>query len=145
MIVAVDFDGTCVTHRFPKIGKDIGAVPVLKRLVKNGHKLILFTMRGDRTKVSTTPPDIVPIRESKSTLSEAVQWFVKNGITLFGINCNPDQFSWTDSPKPYAHIYIDDAGLGIPLKSEYGERPYVDWEKVEVILEKLGFFQRESL
>jgi hypothetical protein len=33
MIIAVDFDGTCVTHDFPHVGKDIGAVPVLKELV----------------------------------------------------------------------------------------------------------------
>lgn len=44
MIIAVDFDGTCVTHEFPKVGRDIGAVPVLRKLVENGHKLILFTM-----------------------------------------------------------------------------------------------------
>ena len=30
-----------------EIGKDIGAVPVLKELVENGHNLILFTMRSD--------------------------------------------------------------------------------------------------
>lgn len=32
MIIAVDFDGTCVTHEFPKVGKDIGAAPILKNL-----------------------------------------------------------------------------------------------------------------
>lgn len=46
MIIAVDFDGTCVTHEFPEVGKDIGAVPVLKELVKKGHKIILYTMRS---------------------------------------------------------------------------------------------------
>ena len=48
MEIAIDFDGTCTTHEFPKIGKDIGAVRVLKRLINNGHNLILFTMRSDR-------------------------------------------------------------------------------------------------
>jgi len=33
MEICIDFDGTCVTHEFPKVGKDIGAVPVLKKLV----------------------------------------------------------------------------------------------------------------
>ena len=46
MIIAIDFDGTCVTHEYPYIGKDIGAVPVLQRLVKAGHELILWTMRS---------------------------------------------------------------------------------------------------
>ena len=45
MYIAVDFDGTCVTHEYPKVGKDIGAAPVLKKLIKEGHQLILHTMR----------------------------------------------------------------------------------------------------
>ena len=51
-IICIDFDGTCVTHDFPKMGKDIGAVPVLKRLVGRGHKLILWTMRSSISGVS---------------------------------------------------------------------------------------------
>lgn len=43
MIIAVDFDGTCVTHEFPEVGKDIGAVPVLKELVEKGMQ-IEFTL-----------------------------------------------------------------------------------------------------
>ena len=43
MDIVIDFDGTCVTHEFPLVGKDIGAIPVLKKLVENGHNLILFT------------------------------------------------------------------------------------------------------
>lgn len=42
MVIAVDFDGTCVTHEFPKIGKDIGAIPVLRKLVEKGHQIILY-------------------------------------------------------------------------------------------------------
>lgn len=39
MIIAVDFDGTCVTHEYPHIGKDIGAIPVLQQLTQEGHQL----------------------------------------------------------------------------------------------------------
>ena len=46
LIINVDFDGTCVTHDFPQIGKEIGAAEVLKKLTYNGHNLILFTMRS---------------------------------------------------------------------------------------------------
>lgn len=46
MIIAVDFDGTCVTHEFPYVGKEIGAAEVLKELTDKGHKIILFTMRS---------------------------------------------------------------------------------------------------
>ena len=41
MNIAIDFDGTCVSHEFPEIGKDIDAIPVLKELIKSGHNLIL--------------------------------------------------------------------------------------------------------
>ena len=102
MIIAIDFDGTCVTHDFPKVGKDIGAVPVLKQLVENGHKLILWTMRSDG-------------RNTGDVLISAVQWFADNDIPLYGINENPNQKSWTQSPKVYAELYIDDAAFGCPL------------------------------
>lgn len=47
MIIAVDFDGTCVKHRYPMVGEDVdGAVSVLKELVRKGHKIILYTMRS---------------------------------------------------------------------------------------------------
>lgn len=118
MIIAVDFDGTCTTHNYPKIGRDIGAERVLKRLVAKGHQIILWTMR------------------SGNELKEAVQWFQERNIPLFGVNRNPSQRNWTKSPKPYAHLYIDDAALGCPLcKREFpGESQYVDWEAVEQIL-----------
>lgn len=38
MIIALDFDGTAVTHEYPEIGKDIGAVPVLKELLEKGTR-----------------------------------------------------------------------------------------------------------
>jgi len=115
MIIAVDFDGTCVTHEYPKVGRDIGAQPVLKKFVELGHKLILYTMR------------------SGQYLDDAVKWFEDNDIPLYGINENPTQKEWTESPKAYANLYIDDAAFGAPLVLEamvYGERPYIDWEYI---------------
>ena len=47
MVIAIDFDGTCVTNDYPYIGKGIGAVPVLKRIVEKGHRIILYTMRDN--------------------------------------------------------------------------------------------------
>jgi hypothetical protein len=128
IILAIDFDGTCVTHEYPKVGKDIGAVPVLKKLVENGHKLMLWTMRGTRTQPS-------------DTLQDAVDWFKNNDIPLWGINENPDQKAsgWTNSNKQYAQMYIDDAALGCPLMYDWGvERPFVDWATVEIELIKMG-------
>lgn len=69
---------------------------------------------------------------SGDTLENAVKWFADNGIELWGVNRNPDQYKWTGSPKVYAQLYIDDAALGCPLiKPMNGKRPYVDWSLVE--------------
>lgn len=56
-VFAVDFDGTCVSHAYPRVGCSIGAESVLRRIARNGGKIILWTMRtGD-------------------PLDEAVKWF----------------------------------------------------------------------
>lgn len=130
MIIAVDFDGTCVTHEFPKVGKDIGAVPVLKRLVEKGHHIILHTMRSHSNgEYGNFDENGNPIE--RDTLQDAIDWFKKNDIPLLGVNENPTQKRWTSSPKIFAHLYIDDAALGVPLKTDsLSPRAYVDWKRV---------------
>ncbi len=122
LVVAVDFDGTCVTHEYPRIGRDIGAVPVLHRLVFEGARLILWTMR------------------SGLELDAAVQWFKERQIPLYGVQRNPEQDPWTSSPKAEANLYIDDAALGCPVcPGQPGERPYVNWIQVARHLWKDGY------
>lgn len=114
MTIAIDFDGTCVTSNFPHIGKEIGAVPVLKELVRKGHLLILLTNRTDKE------------------LEDAVNWFKAYGIPLYGVNHNPVQYKFSNSPKIYANLYIDDTGLGCPLKKDaaLSSKAFVDWNEV---------------
>lgn len=132
MDIVLDFDGTVVTHEFPNIGKDIGAVPVLKELVANGHNLILFTMRSDVENPISDDETIIP--KGGKYLTEAVEWFKKHDIPLYGIQRNPKQDNWTHSPKAYGQIIIDDSALGCPLTFGYPVidkiRPFVDWVKV---------------
>ena len=46
MIIAVDFDGTIVEHRYPAIGNEIPfAIETLKRLSEERHRLILWSVR----------------------------------------------------------------------------------------------------
>lgn len=135
MTILIDFDGTCVTHDFPKVGKEIGAVPVLKKLVKAGHNLILFTMRSDRLeKKDTGDPNISDV--TGLFLTDAVNWFKSHDIPLYGINTNPTQKNWTSSPKAYGELMIDDSALGAPLiiNPELSMKPYIDWNWVESIL-----------
>jgi hypothetical protein len=138
--ICIDFDGTCVTHEFPKIGTDIGAVPVLQKLIKSGHILILFTMRSDI--VNPTGEDNELHLESGNYLTDAINWFKENNIPLYGIQTNPTQHTWTTSPKAYAQLYIDDAALGCPLIFGEHERPYVDWQMVYKILVARGIINQ---
>lgn len=132
MIIAVDFDGTCVTHEYPDVGKNIGAEIVLKALTDEGHDLILYTMRDHPADNSVQDP-----------LQEAIDWFSQNDIPLFGVNENPTQKSWTTSPKPYANLYIDDAALGMPIV-KLGRKPFVDWHVVAFKLGWNGVLSKEK-
>jgi hypothetical protein len=119
MIIAVDFDGTCVEHDYPSVGMDVeGAVEVLRAIVAKRHRLILFTMR------------------SSSKLDDAVRWFRDRKIELWAVNENPEQREWTSSPKVYADLYIDDSAVGCPIRFIDGVRHHVvDWSKVSAELE----------
>ena len=131
MYICVDFDGTVVDHRYPDIGEPVpGAVSWLQRLQRHGAKLILFTMRSNRS-------------EGINLLRDAVQYMETNSIKLFGVNRNPDQDTWTSSPKAYADVYIDDSAFGCPLIHPKGfSRPCVDWKKVGPQLEHMLLSRR---
>lgn len=112
MIIAVDFDGTIVQHKYPSIGKEIPfAIKTLKLFQEKGHKLILWTYRSGKE------------------LDKAVRFCEKRGLRFYAVNNNfeGEEFDNSYSRKIYADIYIDDRNLlGIP-----------DWEKVyDLIMEK---------
>lgn len=144
MEIVLDFDGTCVTHNFTEIGADIGAIPVLRELVAKGHKLILFTMRCDNQKEQTLENGYQ--MHGGDFLAQAVDWFEKNEIPLYGIQRNPTQDSWTSSPKAYGQLIIDDAALGCPLKVDNSKsaRPFVDWAKVRLMLWEMGLIDAKK-
>ncbi len=100
MIIAVDFDGTIVEHKYPSIGKEKPfATEALRQMIVDGHKLILWTVRtGD-------------------LLKDALDWCAARGITFYAVNSNyPSGSLFADkkdgSPKVEADIYIDDRNLG---------------------------------
>lgn len=119
MIIAVDFDGTLVKHRYPDIGAEIpGAFDALKKFKSLGATLILFTMRDDGDK-------------NGPTLTQAIEFCRARGVEFDYVNENPKQKIWTASPKVYANAYIDDAAVGCPLMVAAGERPWADWRFIE--------------
>lgn len=143
MTINIDFDGTCVTHEFPNVGKSIGAEKVLKRLTDNGHQLILFTMRGDRARKRKTQDSSIQ-NVTGTFLTDAVNWFKNNDIPLYGIQTNPTQKNWTTSPKSYAELMIDDSALGCPLmfNLKLSNRPFANWDIIEQYLDNMGMFKK---
>ena len=120
-IIAVDFDGTLCDHRFPDIGGEVPeAFHWLRHFQSHGCRLILWTMRSDDRPDGSNP------------LAAAVAWCKARGVDFWAVNANPEQASWTRSPKAHAHIYIDDAALGCPLCDfpRADSRPVVDWSVV---------------
>ena len=128
MIIAVDFDGTIVKHEYPKIGKPVfSSIYWIKRWIKLDAKIILYTMR------------------SGNELQDAVKYLEDNDIDLYGVNKHPEQYKWSDSPKVYANIYVDDASFGCPIRKLKMERAYVDWEIVGPVIEKKLMRESEIL
>lgn len=97
MIIAVDFDGTIVEHRYPVLGKEIPfAIESLKLIQEQGHRLILWTYRAGKE------------------LDAAVEFCRENGLEFYAVNKNyPEEvFDEGISRKINADIYIDDRNLG---------------------------------
>ena len=98
MYIAVDFDGTIVTHEYPKIGREIPfAIDSLKRLQENPeYQLILWTVREG------------------VELEEAVEYCRSRGLEFFAVNKNYPEESEKDqqSRKLKADLFIDDRNLG---------------------------------
>lgn len=100
MIIAVDFDGTIVEHKYPEIGKEKPfAIQTLKRLQSERHMLILWT-----------------VREGK-LLDEAVDFCRKRGLEFYAVNANnPDEQKKDSQSTPCrklrADMYIDDCNIG---------------------------------
>lgn len=97
MLIAVDFDGTIVEHRYPAIGKEkTFAFETLKRLQKQGHLLVLWTIRSGKY------------------LDDAVDYCRRNGVEFYAINRTyPEEvIDHTMSRKVNADIFIDDRNVG---------------------------------
>lgn len=96
-VIAVDFDGTIVEHKYPEIGKEmLFAFATLKALQAKGHKLILWTIRtGD-------------------LLQEAVDYCRANGVEFYAVNKNypEEKLDEKVSRKLNADIFIDDRAVG---------------------------------
>ena len=153
-LIAVDFDGTVVTHAYPEIGDDAGAVPVLKELTDNGCRLILYTMRHGkllddalrwfRVFVSGEVTGSVALDAQIDCARVILDTVLRAGepdphASLYAVNENPSQQRWTSSPKVHADLYIDDSSLGCPIRFVDGvKRPVADWTRIREQLVREG-------
>ncbi len=98
MRIAVDFDGTIVEHRYPQIGEEIPfAIDALKALQKDGHSLILWTVREG------------------SSLDEAISFCKERGLFFWAINESYPGERHEEkgySRKIKADMFIDDINIG---------------------------------
>ncbi|MBR1934009.1 MAG: hypothetical protein IJ841_10040 [Prevotella sp.] len=99
MIIGVDFDGTIVEDRYPEIGNEIPfATETLKMLIKERHRIILWT-----------------VREGKY-LDDAVNWCRERGVEFYAVNRDyPEETTNNNqhfSRKLKADVWIDDRNLG---------------------------------
>ena len=99
MTIAVDFDGTIVEHKYPAIGEEIPfAVDTLKMLIRDRHKLILWSVREGHL------------------LDEAVAWCKERGIEFYAVNKDyPEETTENNqhfSRKLKVDVFIDDRNLG---------------------------------
>lgn len=99
MVIAVDFDGTIVKHRYPEIGDEIPfAIETLKMLASEGHQLIMWSVRSGKL------------------LDDAVEWCKERGLEFWAVNRDfPEEDINNNrefSRKLRVDMFIDDRNLG---------------------------------
>jgi len=125
--IAVDFDGTIVDSRYPKIGpKRLFAFETLKKLQEKGYILVLWTFRHGKE------------------LDEAVEFCRENGVEFYAVNSSfpGEEFDESKySRKIDADIFIDDRNIG--GMKDWGEIFHIiTKEEMETRQPKKGFFSK---
>lgn len=97
--IAVDFDGTIVEHRYPRIGEERPfATETLRMLINDHHRLILWTVREGHL------------------LQEAIDWCHERRVDFWAVNRDyPEEEVEKNnhfSRKLKADYFIDDRGIG---------------------------------
>ena len=134
MRIAIDFDGTIVEPRYPRIGKEIPfAIATLKQLQTERHLLVLWT-----------------VREGK-LLDEAVDFCRKRGLEFYAVNANhPEEEVRNDMTSPcrkvVADLYIDDLNVGkLPDWGAIYEMIHNRWSYERYLNEIHGFEKQKKI
>lgn len=111
LIIAVDFDDTLanVGEKYPEIGEPtylLSALIEWRKILKEHLQIILWTCRAGKA------------------LQMAIDYCKERGLEFDAINEDVSAtLKWkSKTPKPFAHIYIDDRNLPFPDDNvEHGE------------------------
>lgn len=100
MVIAVDFDGTIVENKYPAIGEERPyAIEVLKMLIRDRHRLILWTVRKGEL------------------LQQAIDWCAERDVEFYAVNSDSSDMFKEERPghfscKINADLFIDDRNIG---------------------------------
>lgn len=113
LIIAVDFDDTLAKagEKYPEIGEStylLNSLIELKKILKGHLQIILWTCRDGED------------------LQMAIDYCKERGLEFDAINEDaPATLKWKPkTPKPFAHIYIDDRSLSFCDDDTSGD---IDW------------------
>ena len=111
-VIAVSFDNTIATPDYDLVP---GADKWMNYYYQLGIYQILWTVRGGES------------------LKKAESFCDKSRIKLWSVNERPRQWSWTDSKKAAADIYVDSRAIGCPM-TVFNGHAVVDWDIVGPIV-----------
>jgi len=128
MVIAVDFDGTIVTHAYPLIGQAIGRSVEILRHFREDLKcaVILHTCRE---------PGV-------GLLEEAVEWCRSKGLEFDAVNENVCRNDVIGKHKLLVDLFIDDRCAGRLMMGRCGDMTPAEWglieEQVEAVCAQSG-------
>jgi hypothetical protein len=129
--IAVDFDGTIVEDRYPAIGEERPfATDTLRMLIKEHHRLILWTVREGET------------------LQAAVDWCHERGVDFWAVNRDyPEEEIEKNnhfSRKIKADYFIDDRGIaGLPDWGQIYQIIHQHKPYIQILRENMGYEEIE--
>jgi hypothetical protein len=120
-VLAVDFDGTIVEHKFPKIGNVIGrCIEILKEFQeKYDVQLVLWTSRCGYE------------------LAQAIEFCTAQDLVFSAVNTNVFFTPAYGIPKIIYSAVIDDRSLEYRLRTNRGNLTPEIWEEIAVQVPEL--------
>ena len=157
-VICVDFDNTVCLDEWPYVGPVFeDAIKVLKELIHNGHKLILFTQRSSNYPICCEELKEYSIKEHGMNmgvvdiLTPCIKLLNDNNIGLSDVNQNTlwEEMTNDNSRKVFADYFIDDHNVGMKYKiitNKFGEQcKACDWNFIDEWFVNEGLYDKKVL